>query len=75
METLEVEFDDGKWVTYSFKQLDELELAYAVTIHVLKWGASSSFMVIDQFSQHHLLKSLSFLRCIFLPPLSKIRCP
>lgn len=33
MENLEIEFDDGKWVTYSFKQLDELELAYAVTIH------------------------------------------
>ena len=33
MEVLEVEFDDGKWVSYSFKQLDELELAYAVTIH------------------------------------------
>ena len=27
-----------------------------------------------QFSQHHLLKSLSFLHYIFLPPLSKIRC-
>ena len=26
-----------------------------------------------QFSQHHLLKRLSFLHCIFLPPLSKIR--
>ena len=26
------------------------------------------------FSQHHLLKILSFLNCIFLPPLSKIRC-
>ena len=26
-----------------------------------------------QFSQHHLLKSLSFPQCIFLPPLSKIR--
>ena len=26
-----------------------------------------------QFSQHHLLKRLSLLRCIFLPPLSKIR--
>ncbi|ELR45897.1 hypothetical protein M91_21582, partial [Bos mutus] len=26
------------------------------------------------FSQHHLLKKLSFLHCIFLPPLSKIRC-
>ena len=31
--------------------------------------------VIDQFSQHHLLKRLSFLHCIFLPPFSKIRCP
>ena len=26
-----------------------------------------------QFFQHHLLKRLSFLYCIFLPPLSKIR--
>ena len=31
--------------------------------------------VVDQFSQHHLLKRLSFLHCIFWPPLSKIRCP
>ena len=38
----------------------------------------SSFIlvqVVDQFSQHHLLKRLSFLPCIFLPPLSKIRYP
>ena len=27
------------------------------------------------FSQHHLLKRLSFFHCVFLPPLSKIRCP
>ena len=27
-----------------------------------------------QFSQHHLLKRLSLPHCIFLPPLSKIRC-
>ena len=26
-------------------------------------------------SQHHLLKRLSLFHCIFLPPLSKIRCP
>ncbi len=32
-EYLEVEFDDGKCVMYPFKQLDELELAYAATIH------------------------------------------
>ena len=28
--------------------------------------------MVDQFSQHHLLKRLSLLHCIFLPPLSKI---
>jgi exodeoxyribonuclease V alpha subunit len=32
-ETLTVEFDDRRQVVYSMKQLDELELAYAVTIH------------------------------------------
>ena len=32
-ETAEVEFEDGRFVTYSFKQLEELELAYAITIH------------------------------------------
>ena len=32
-ETLEVEFDEGRRVEYSFKQLEELELAYAITIH------------------------------------------
>lgn len=30
---LVVEFDDHRRVTYSFSQLDELELSYAVTIH------------------------------------------
>ena len=32
-EELTVEFDEGKMVDYSFKQLEELELAYAITIH------------------------------------------
>ncbi len=32
-EHLVVEFDDNRLVDYSFSQLDELELAYAVTIH------------------------------------------
>ncbi len=32
-ETAEVEFEDGRWAEYSFKQMEELELAYAVTIH------------------------------------------
>ncbi|HIV34190.1 MAG TPA: ATP-dependent RecD-like DNA helicase [Candidatus Blautia intestinigallinarum] len=32
-EMVTVEFEESKFVEYSFKQLDELELAYAVTIH------------------------------------------
>jgi exodeoxyribonuclease V alpha subunit len=32
-EELRVEFDEDRSVIYSFKQLDELELAYAITIH------------------------------------------
>ncbi|MFA9376679.1 MAG: ATP-dependent RecD-like DNA helicase [Lachnotalea sp.] len=32
-EEIRVEFDETRSVTYSFKQLEELELAYAITIH------------------------------------------
>lgn len=32
-ELAEVEFEDGRFAQYSFKQLEELELAYAITIH------------------------------------------
>ncbi len=32
-ETMTVEFDEKRFVEYGFKQLDELELAYAVTVH------------------------------------------
>lgn len=32
-ETLQVIFDDGKKVVYTYKQMEELELAYAITVH------------------------------------------
>ncbi len=32
-EIMAVEFEEGRLVDYNFKQLDELELAYAITIH------------------------------------------
>lgn len=32
-ETVTVEYDEHRQISYSFKQLDELELAYAITIH------------------------------------------
>ena len=53
-------------------------LIYFEFIFVYGVRKCSSFIllqVVDLFSQHHLLKRLSFLHCIFLPPLSKITCP
>ena len=42
---------------------------------IKKYSSFILLQVVDQFSQHHLLKRLSLIHCIFLPPLSKIRCP
>ena len=42
---------------------------------VIKCSSFVLLQVVDQFSQHHLLKRLSFLCYIFLPPLSKIGFP
>ena len=39
------------------------EYSNFILLHVAVW-----------FSQHNLLKKLSFLLCIFVLPLSKIRC-
>ena len=39
-----------------------------------KCSSFNLLQVVDQFF-HHLLKRLSFLHHIFLPPLSMIRCP
>ena len=47
-------------------------------IFVYGFRECSNFILLHvavQFSQHHLLKRLSFLHCIFLPPLSKIKWP
>ena len=49
----------------------ELILVYGVR----KCSSFILLQVVDQFSQHHFIKRLSFLHCIFLPPLSKTRCP
>ena len=53
-------------------------LIYFEFIFVYGFIKCSSFillLVAVQFSQYPLLKRLSFLYCIFLPPLSKIRYP
>ena len=53
------------------KNLNEFIFMYGVR----KCYSFILLQVVDQFSQHHLLKRLSFLHGIFLSPLSKIRCP
>lgn len=53
-ETLEVEFDEGRMVEYSFKQLEELELAYAITIHKSQ-GSEYPAVVIPIYSGPRML--------------------
>ena len=59
-ETAEVEFEDGRWAEYSFKQLDELELAYAVTIHKSQ-GSEYSAVIIPLLSGPRMLMNRNLL--------------
>ena len=53
----------------TFRSLIHFEFIFVYGIR--KCSSFILLQVVDQFSQHHLLKRLSFLHCIFLPPLSK----
>ena len=57
----------------AFRSLIHFEFIFVYGVR--KCSGFILLKVVDQFSQQHLLKGLSFLHCIFLPPLSKIRCP
>ena len=54
----------------TFRSLIHFEFIFMCRVR--KWPSFFLLQVVDQFSQHHLLKRLSLLHCIFLPPLSKI---
>uniref|UniRef100_A0AC11E3N1 Uncharacterized protein n=1 Tax=Ovis aries TaxID=9940 RepID=A0AC11E3N1_SHEEP len=54
----------------TFRSLIHFEFIFAYGVR--KCSSFILLQVVDQFSQHHLLKRLSFLHCIFLPPLSKM---
>ena len=68
---------------FSSKSFIVSDLTFRSLIHfefIFMYGIKkhSNFIILHiavQFSQHHLLKRLFFLHCIFLPPLSKMRCP
>ena len=58
----------------TFRSLNHLKFIFVYGVR-----ECSNFILLHvavQFSQHHLLKRLSFLHCLFLPPLLEIdhRC-
>lgn len=59
-ELLTVEFDEGKMVEYSFKQLEELELAYAITIHKSQ-GSEYPAVVLPIYSGPRMLMTRNLI--------------
>ena len=55
----------------TFRSLSHFEFIFVYGVR--ECSSYILLQVVDQFSQHHLLKRLSFFHCVFLPPLLKIR--
>ena len=66
-------FSSGSFIVsgLTFRSLIHFEFIFVYGVR--KCSGFILLQVVDQFSQHHLLKRLSFFRCMFLPPLLKIR--
>ena len=59
-EQMTIEFDEGRFVEYSFKQLEELELAYAITIHKSQ-GSEYPAVVLPLLTGPQMLMSRNLL--------------
>ena len=59
-ETVTVLFDDGRRVDYAFSELDELELAYAITIHKAQ-GSEYPAVVIPMYPAPRMLMNRKLL--------------
>ena len=68
-------FSSKSFIVSGLTFISLIHFAFTFVYGVRQCSNFILLQVVDQFSQHHLLKRLSFLHCIFLPLLSKIRCP
>jgi exodeoxyribonuclease V alpha subunit len=59
-ESMTVKFDDGRLVDYDFTQLEELELAYAITIHKSQ-GSEYPAVIIPMYAGPRLLMNRNLL--------------
>ena len=59
-ELITVEFDEGKMIEYSFKQLEELELAYAITIHKSQ-GSEYPAVIIPMYNGPRMLMTRNLI--------------
>ena len=68
-------FSSRSFIVYGLTFRPLIYFEFIFVYGVRKCSSFILLQVVDQFSQHHSLKRLSFLHCIFLAPLLKIRCP
>ena len=68
-------FSSGSFTVFGLTCRSLIHFEFAFVCGLRKCSGFILLQAVDQFSQHHLLKRLSFFHCVFLPPLSQVRCP
>ena len=65
-------FSSKNFIVSSLTFRSSTHFEFIFVYHVREFSYFILLLVVVQFSQHHLLKGLSFLHCVFLPPLYRL---